>query len=355
MLIYILFYLFVFSLLLFGKYKVIKGVNFYWLTYFFIFLFSAFRYDVGYDFMYYYKILDKSIKYYDNMFNRLEFLNKIIINFSQDINFLQLYFIATSFLIVFLIYKTVKFYSKDFIISTLIFLSFPIFYFNSFSIIRQFVAISIVFYSFKFVKSKKLFSFLLSIFIAFFFHKSAVLALPIYWIYRLKLKNIHFIIIYFVGLFSSEIAYYAVKFIIPEYMVYLEKRIGVGGDKLLIIFQIIGFFLLFLVNKKKGDNNYNFYITSFFIGLFIWSSLSPYGHAGFRGGLYFIVFFILLLPEVLEIIKEKKLLKYTTYCICFIFFVFTLWIGTQNPHKDPNIPYRVYFLTDKNEFKIDKR
>jgi hypothetical protein len=333
----------------------IKGVNFYRLTFIIIFLFSALRFDVGYDFMYYQTILDKSIKHYNNMFDRLEYFNKIIINFSQDINFLQLYFIATSFLIVFLIYKTLKLYSKDFVISTLVFLSFPIFYFNSFSIIRQFVAISIVFYSFKFVKSKKLFPFLASIFIAFFFHKSAVIALPIYWIYGLKLKNIHFIIIYFVGLFSSEIAYYAVKYIIPEYMIYLEKRIGVGGDKLLIVFQIIGFFLLFLVNKKKGDKNYNFYITSFFIGLFIWSSLAPYGHAGFRGGLYFIIFFILLLPEVFELIKERKLLRQTTYVMCFVFYLFTLWLGTQNPHKDPNIPYRIYFLTDENNYKIDKR
>tara|TARA_R110000868_G_scaffold343960_4_gene604930 strand:- start:1038 stop:1466 length:429 start_codon:yes stop_codon:yes gene_type:complete len=137
----------------------------------------------------------------------------------------------------------------------------------------------------------------------------------------------------------------------PQYLQYLDKRIGVGGDKLLILFQVIGFFILFITNKKKENLNYNFYVISFFMGLFIWSSLAPYGHAGFRGALYFTAFFILFLPEVYDIIKERRVLKQITYLLFFCFFTFTLWLGTKNPHKDPNIPYRIYFLTDKTYFK----
>ncbi|GAL69359.1 hypothetical protein JCM19302_4088 [Jejuia pallidilutea] len=36
------------------------------------------------------------------------------------------------------------------------------------------------------------------------------------------------------------------------------------------------------------------------------------------------------------------------------FFIFTLIVGKLNPNKDPNIPYRIYFFTDKDEFKIPK-
>ena len=355
MLIYILFFSVVFISLLLGEKRAVKGLNFYWLSYFIIFLFSALRFDVGYDFIMYYEILNKKIKYYDAMLGRLEYFNRVIINFSQETQCLQFFFIITSFLIIYLNYKTIKEHSKDFTISTLVFLSFPIFFFNSLSIVRQYVAISIIFYSFKYIKTRKLFLFLFVVTIAFLFHKSAILAIVLYWLYNKKVESKYLFILFFAGLFFSDLAYYVVEYLMPEYLMYLDRKIGVGGDKLLLIFQIIGFLLLFLVNKVKRNEVNNFYILVFFIGLFIWSSLAPYGHAGFRGGLYFIVFFILLLPEVYDIIKEKKMLKQLTYLVCFSFFIFTLWVGIKNPNKDPNIPYRVYFLTDKTDFKIDKR
>ncbi|CAH8282820.1 EpsG-like putative glucosyltransferase [Mariniflexile fucanivorans] len=351
MFIYILFFIVVFLLLEAGKYKIVEGVNFYWLAYFFIFIFSAFRFDVGYDFEMYYNLIEGKSRWLEAQLNRFDFLSRELVIFSSYIKFTQFFFIVSSFLIMFLTYKVIKRESKDFVISTLVFLSFPIFFLNSFSIVRQYMALSIVFYSLRYISSRKLLYFLIAIFVAVFFHKTAIVAIVLYWIYNLKLKNIHFIIIFIGGFFSSKLLYFLVEYLLPHYLKYLDENVGVGGDKLLLLFQIIGFFILFFVDKKKEDLVYNFYINTFYVGLFIWSSLAPYGHAGYRGALYFIVFFILLAPEVIQIIKQRRLLKQITYIVGFCFFIFTLWLGTKNIHKDPNIPYRVFFLTDKTHFK----
>jgi hypothetical protein len=352
MIIYIFFFLIVFALLRIQQIQKVRGLNFHALAYVIIFLLCALRFDVGFDYTYYYELLTKQADFYEDKFLRLEYMNQFLINISQNMGFPQFYFILTSFIIVFCTYQAIKRHSKDFVISTLIFLSFPIFFLNSLSIIRQYVAICIVFYGFRYIQNRKLFPYLITITIAILFHKSAVIGIVLYWIYNRRIKNIYYMILYFAGLFSSKLAYLVVAYIFPQYLKYLDRKIGTGGDKVLLLFQLIGLILLLLVDSKKmAFKNYNFYMTSFFIGLFIWSSLSSYGHAGFRGALYFMVFFILLLPEVLDLIKERKLLKQLVYYISFAFFIFSLWLGTKNETKDPNIPYQVIFLTDKTTYK----
>ncbi|MBD0831210.1 EpsG family protein [Aestuariibaculum sediminum] len=352
MILYILFYFIIFCFLInYNRSFKLKYFNY---CYSLVFLFSAFRFDVGYDFPLYYGWIKGDYKFIEDQLNRLEFLSRSLVVFSHDIGFYQLFFIITSFIIIYLTYRSIKEYSSDYVISTLVFLSFPIFFFNSLSIIRQYVALSIVFYSFKYIRSRVLFKFLSCIFIAFLFHKSAIVAIILYWVYNIKFKNVHFLIIYISGFFSSQLIYILVKSLFPYYLPYLDQNIGVGGDKILLAFQVIGLFILFFVDKKQNDYNYRFYLNTFFIGLFIWSSLAPYGHAGFRGALYFMVFFILLFPEIIILVKERKVLKPMVYLLCFCFFVFTLIMGKLNPHKDPNIPYRVFFLTDKSDFESVK-
>ena len=93
MLFYICCFIFIFLLLELDKTKKIKGLKA--TIFFFIFSFYALRFDVGYDYMYYYSILDKSISFYDAMLNRLELFNRALIVISQKLHFLQFYFIIT--------------------------------------------------------------------------------------------------------------------------------------------------------------------------------------------------------------------------------------------------------------------
>src|SRR5690606_36996983 len=136
-----------------------------------VFLFSALRFDVGYDYEMYYSLIKGDIKFLEDQLNRLQFLSRKLITFSHDIDFSQLFFIVSSFLIIYLTYKTIKTHSTDFIISTLVFISFPIFFLNSLSIVRQYIAVSVIFYSYRFIKTRNLYYFVTYVFIASLFHK----------------------------------------------------------------------------------------------------------------------------------------------------------------------------------------
>lgn len=353
MVFYLFIFIIIFLFLLLGKSKQVKGFDFNFLAYLLIFLLSAIRFDVGWDYEKYHRLIEKNIKFYDSQFERFEFFNRVLINISQYLDFTQLYFIITSFIIIFSFYKVFKKYSTDFTISTLLFLSLPIFFFNSLSIIRQFVAVSIIFYGFTFIRNRNFYKFLFTVFVASMFHKSAVIGIVLYFLYNRKGHAYFFLVIYIFGFFSSELIYWLVENLLPQYLKYLDKSIGEGGDKVLLLFQIIGFFILFLINKLKLNTKDNsFYFLAFYIGLFIWSSLAKYGHAGFRGSLYFTVFLLLLLPNILVEIKQRRFVKQLTYIVCLIFFSLTLMLGKLNPKKDPNIPYRTFLLNDGEFEKI---
>ena len=138
-----------------------------------------------------------------------------------------------------------------------------------------------------------------------------------------------------------------------RYSIYLNKIEGDGGSLILIFFQVLGLFLLPLVYnfRDKDDKDFNFYLLTYYIGLFIWASLSKFGHAGIRGGLYYMTFTILLIPHLKNKIKEYKIIRDSIAIICFLFFFINLYIGSKHRVKDPHLPYQTYFFKSPKDFK----
>ena len=358
MLIYIIFIIAIFILPKLGKIKVVKGIKIYGFTtaFILIFIFCALRFDVGYDYSMYYELIGSNIKYYNAQIERIEYLSRQIILFSNYINFFQFFFILTSFIITYFFYKTIKENSLDKWLSTLIFVCFPIFFFLSLSVVRQFMVVAIAFYCFKFIKKRKFWSYLIIILLSAFIHKSSILALPIYFLYGNFINKKWIVLIYVLGFFSSEILAFFIKLTSERYSIYLDKIAGEGGDLILIFFQILGLFLLPLVFnfRDKEDKDFNFYLLTYFVGLFIWASLSKFGHAGIRGGLYYMSFTILLIPHLKNKIKEYKIIRDSIAVICFLFFFVNLYIGSKHKIKDANLPYQTYFFKSTNDFKSNE-
>jgi len=342
-------------MLLLGKHKIVKGLDFYWLTYFFVFIFSAVRFDVGYDYTMYYHLIEGDIKFLDDQLNRIAFLSRKLVILSHDIGFTQFFFIVSSFLIIFLFYKTIRKYSLDFSLSTFIFICFPVFFFQSLSVIRQYMAIAIVFYGYRYIKERKILPYFALVFLATMFHKSAFLALPIYFIYGNFFVNKKIILfLYILGFFSSNLLGFLVGQLSETYAIYINGRItGEGGNLILIFFQTMGFFLLPIIYsiKDRNDKEYNFYLLCFYIGLLIWTSLSKYGQAGLRGGLYFISFTILLIPHLKMKVKQYYFIRQSVFVICLAFFFLNLYIGSKHKIKDPNMPYQTFFNKKVNDLK----
>lgn len=355
MLIYIIFILAIFILPNLGKIKIVEGIKIYGFTaaFILIFIFCAIRFDVGYDYSMYYELIEGNIKYFTAQINRIEYLPRQLVLFSSFIKFYQFFFIVTSFIITYFFYKSIKENSEDKWLSTLIFVCFPIFFFMSLSVIRQFIAIAIIFYSFKFIKRREFWKYLAVIICCFFIHNSSILALPIYFIYGNFINKKIIVFIYLLGFFSSKTLAFLIELSSERYSIYLNEIKGDGGSLILIFFQVLGLFLLPLVYnfRDKEDKDFNFYLLTYYIGLFIWASLSKFGHAGIRGGLYYMTFTILLIPHLKNKIKEYKIVRNSIAIICFLFFFINLYIGSKHKVKDANLPYQTYFFKSTKDFK----
>ncbi len=358
MLVYILFVIFIFILPKMGKIKILKGlkVKGFTLAFIVIFILSALRFDVGYDYSMYYELIEGNIRWYTDQINRIEFLPRQLIVFSNFIHFYQFFFILTSFLITFFFYKGIKENSEDKWISTLIFVCFPLFYFMSLSIVRQYLAVAILFYSFKYIKQRQIWRYLAVVTLCFFIHKSFILALPLYFLYGNLINKKIILAIFILSFFSSDLLAFVIQLFSERYSIYFTRISGEGGNLMLLVFQFIGLLLLPLVYnfRDKNDKDFNFYLLTYFIGLFIWASLSKFGHAGIRGSLYYMSFTILLIPHLKKKIKEYKIIQEGFAIICFCFFFINLYIGSQHKIKDANLPYQTFLFKTPKDFKSNE-
>ena len=149
---YVFFY--IFSGFLFFLNKLLKSNLYLYFLLFFAFLFSALRYDAGYDFFNYLDLIQNE----ENAgFQRLEFINKLIITYSRKFEFSQLYYIVTSFFYILFMalgFKQAKNFNVITISSMLFFIGS---YLTAFDIIRQMVSVAIIFYATLLYINKKFF------------------------------------------------------------------------------------------------------------------------------------------------------------------------------------------------------
>lgn len=352
----IFYFIFLATVLLLLSKEKIYGARSFQIAWGLIFLLAALRFDVGYDYSFYFQLIEQNLKFIEDQLYRIEYLSRQLILFSTSLKFTQFFFIISSLIIYFLFYKTILDISEDKRLSTILFLCFPLFYFNSLSIVRQFIALSIIFCGVRFIFKKNIILYVAIVFIASQFHSSAVFGIFLYFIYNIKFKPYLIFLLYIFSFFSSELVGYLVLLFSDKYAIYITEIGGEGGSIILVFVKLIGLIMLpltVLLNKHQ-DKELNFYFLTLYIGIFIWSSLSVYGHAGFRGALYFLIFLILLLPKILNKFKQRVLLKQGILILSIILFGLNLYVGTKHKIKDPNIPYQTYIGRENKDLKESK-
>lgn len=140
--------------------------------------------------------------------------------------------------------------SIDFSASLMVYITFGCYLFG-FAGMRQGIAMSIFLFSFPYLFSKDFKRFLIIVFIAALFHKSVLLALPIYFICTLKysLKSIIIVVIFsllFGGLISSLVLFSSS---IDERYAYYMEETEAGSGMLLTLSCVL--LTLFLMMQRK--------------------------------------------------------------------------------------------------------
>lgn len=298
------------------KYKIQKKENIAYLNFAFVFLafMVMFREEhIGNDtFAYYYGYLT----YDSNTDSRYEpgylFIYKIC-----------KFFFTTPYAIIFvtgglsmlLFYIFIRSNSNWMFMSIMIFVFLGIFDANM-NIVRQAIATGFTCYSYKYLKNNHLLKFLICIGIAVSFHATAIIFIIAWWFRKIKIsKSIIFlalgvtILLYI--LFSILLSKVLILF--TQYDGYQDSIFGQGNrigalfqTSIYVILLINILLIYYLVGKKRFQNgNFDFLILMCIIGTIIQFLSFKMSIIG-RIAMYFNVFQIILLPNLIMLVSPKN-------------------------------------------------
>ncbi len=243
---------------------------------------ASFRYMVGTDFLTY----TRSISYYGDMtWNEFfslslleDFGNKLYTRLTYQIGGYKLFFGTSALITILPIYLLVK-YNFQRIYIGLSFVYFLLFFYPaSYNIVWQYIAAGITFYSLKYIFSGNLIKFILLILLAFLFHKSAIVFLPIYFLWNHrenKIANLSIIIptllivVIMVLNYSLFIELFSTIKVFEEYGAYaIGQDRGANRDFFVYLFMFIIFFI-FLKKLRKIDERNMLFLIIFLISVLI--------------------------------------------------------------------------------------
>ncbi len=350
-----IFYLLLFAFLLLLPKNKKSGALLFFLI---VGLVCALRYNVGYDFSNYLDII-LGRNQYSITYDRLEPTTKWLIGLARWLEFSQIYFIVTSALIVggiaYYVYKE----SADYRLSILIFMSIPLFFWASLSIIRQFMAVAFGLLYFHYLfqgRWRVAFSWFL---LAVLSHGSAWILLFAMIIrkYPISMKGTY--VIYALSFTSSIVLPILTTIKIDLEIVTRAQRFIVDNEGLMgyksqfIMFNLIFVLVLFLLRQiKKHSLELQFQSNLFLIGVSIFNIFSPVAVVGGRLSTFFLIVLIVLLPNLLFLIPRRTVTRYCALCSCLFLYVYTLRLATSSyeqglTQKDPYTPYQTFLMREK--------
>lgn len=200
-----------------------------------------------------------------------------------------------------------------------------------FSALRQVIAIGIVAISYKYIKEKKLWKFLLLILLAFFFHKSAFIALLLYPMYHMNItKPKLFIFIPIIGVvfaFNKPIFEFLIQFLGEDYEKYGSEE--TGAFMMIILFAIFLFLSYFAPDESKMDKEAiglrNIMVLALTMQTF--ALASP---MAMRMNYYNIMFIPLLLPKIINRCHDRNRKTYQFIELGMIVFFIVYYFYTAH-------------------------
>ncbi|WP_210608811.1 EpsG family protein [Priestia flexa] len=278
----------------------------------------------------------------------------------------QLLLIISSFITILLIGKFIYKNSKNAYLSIYLFITL-MYYYSSMNILRQYIAVSIIAFGYEYVKKRKFLRYLLCIVIAALFHNTALMAIVIYYLYGLKFsfkKLILFFLSTLVIYFMFVPFFNIIIDLFPRYTAY-ETRLdsnNLASYLSMLVYTVVLFFGLIFkyyeVEKKenittssieliketeKEDDNLKSVMTYIILIAVLLTFLSTKLNILARANIYFSIFTIIYIPNVLKEIKNKDLRNLWTYIIVILFGLYNLILFLYRPDWHRVVPYKFFF------------
>lgn len=315
-------------------------------------VFSSIRYGIGYDYFTYCDM----IKYED--FDRIEseIISVELMRLASFFGWNQLYFIINAVVSLYAIYYVVKRFSVNPTISLLFLYLMPMFYLESFSVVRNFSAYSIVLLSFYFLYEKKFWLYVLSVFVAGLFHSSGFVGFLLLPICLFKLNRKTSVLIFISSFFISVILKDLIMSLSGNGRIFtnLQNYAAMSRSQGQFMLYIIAFYniinLLFWDKLRRKNDRNIYYLNIINIGSCIWFMLSFDHTLSLRIATFFLFFHILLLPEYFYLFRKKYQPIINTGVLLFFIAVYTFGfvnviVATRKDNsKISNVPYQTIFF-----------
>ncbi|WP_313016295.1 EpsG family protein [Acetoanaerobium noterae] len=229
--------------------------------------------------------------------------------------------------------KLVSKYSVEPYISFIALISLGYFYF-SLTGLRQTMALSMIILSYRYLRERELVPFIMMILIGTLFHTSAIIFLIAYPSANIKvgLKQILGILIALIIAFFFKESIYSVLDLLnmsDRYAYYIEHGTSLTISGFIIQLAIYLFCLLFKKNILSYDQNNMSLYNLLFLGL-VFQAFAIVIAEFFRVSMYFSIFGIVLIPQVIATIKDKyiRVIVYISVLISLVAYIF--WTGSFN-------------------------
>lgn len=278
-----------------------------------LFIMSAIRSSVGYDYNLYASWFVDAISSTTDeiMLKKVEKGYLIPIKLISDVtNDYQVLFIITAFIIIAAITLYIYFNSEKPWLSFFCFLTFGLF-FNSMDFMRQMIAAVIILLAFRYLKANRFLPYLVLVLFASSFHISSLIMIPFYFILKIKLNRI-VLAVYSAAavlmyIFSWDIVSFVTEYVYKGYGNKAGPEVVVGTDPIYTVYFGIFFVAAFAVRKtlEKTDEFNNVLLNCMFFTVFFEFMGTKHAILSRFVILFFIPAITILIPRVMVIIADK--------------------------------------------------
>lgn len=313
-----------------------RHARIYFATSLYITLIAGLRLNIGYDYPSYVAI------YYLEIEPNLEYLSDLIMQAARALGQSQYYFLLTSILTIGCITAGLWRYSRDPLLSFWAFLCMPYMFLISLGVIRQYTAIAFSFLLLSYFKRLGLLRLFPLLACTVFLHTSAFILLPFSLLWRLLARSLPawFMLGSLPALYSLS---NFVRNISTTELPFAQAYFGEGdhGLKLYIFYVLILILLLAFRHRAALDSNALRYLNLFYIGIALFSLTVALSEAAARISYFFLIFLTPLLPYYNNLFRPRQLARGVIIFFLFLLLFVQLFIASQNPEKDPYIPYQI--------------
>lgn len=312
-----------------------------------VFLFSALRYGISYDYFLY-------IRYILSDYRHIEPIPALIEEMAHYIGF-PFFFVVTSFITTFCFVKGVKKESIHPIDSIYFYIGCPFLFFNYISIVRQALATGFILLAMTYGCEKKLK--IIFLLLAVCCHFSAISALLLYLPVN-KFSKRSMLQLMFVSLFLGTLFISLLMDVLPSG--YLSFKLNqyatedmAGGRIWRILICSLTIIVIINHNKLLSIRSTNkYYINYVYIGTILYSLLSVNTHMAVRIYSFFGIALLILIPDIVRIYRINNFF-YRIMCIAM--FCVSVWGAYVTNDRDIIVfyPFRTYFDVNLNDMAND--